>query len=747
MQIGLRHFDSQTLDWFADAVRSGSYTRHALCRELCERTDWRNGLGEPCHSAAAKALPKLTERLGLDLPEAREFPRAAAESAPANFPDLDLRCSLEDLGRVELVPAGDADDRRLWEAMIETHHPRGWARSPGGQMRYWIRGERHGVLGGIGFGSASWKLAARDRWIGWSDDARAANIRRVICNHRFLLLPSLRAKGLASLVLRMAAGRVAGDWEERYAVRPLAAYTHVGAGRSGYSYHRAGWSGVGRTSGRRGEAGSVRAIELEDGARGALCRAERRALGSLAGDHHEEGADWAEVEYGRQSHGDGRVRARIVRMGRAWMERMGADLPVIFPEKAEQKAAFRLLSNERVTMEHILEPHYEATVDRCRREPLILAIQDTTALNYDGLKATRGLVKLGGGGKGSDGLLAHAGLAATPEGRPLGLFFMDTTFREDPEKDNARWLEGLDRAGELARACPDAKVVNLCDREGDFWQMLARAASAGSALAVRASRSTRRQVRLDSGEAECLWKHVASLPAIRDAWLEIPAAGGPRRRKRRHAHLEIRAAEVELKPPARETGAEPLAVLAVSATEIDNGEDKPLHWLLLTTERPAEGQSPADHAETVLDWYRKRWVIETWFKTLKNGTRIKDRRLSDADDLSKCLAFDAITACRVADLAVLAREHPGTPATEVLPFEYIDTLYRLLVWQGHRDIRAPPPERPPDIREVVVNIGRLVGAHPTTRQPLPGAKKVWQGWERLTWSVITREAMENTKEQ
>ena len=73
----------------------------------------------------------------------------------------------------------------------------------------------HGVLGGIGFGSATWQLRARDDWIGWSVDAGAANIGRVLCNHRFLLLPGVRAYALASRVLGMATQRVADDWESR----------------------------------------------------------------------------------------------------------------------------------------------------------------------------------------------------------------------------------------------------------------------------------------------------------------------------------------------------------------------------------------------------------------------------------------------------------------------------------------------------------------------------------------------------
>ncbi len=222
MQVGLRHFDSRTLDWFAGALRSADATRHRLVHELCERTGWHNALGRPCLSATAKALPALADRSELELPPPQGVPDPAED-----VPDTRLACLLEDLGPVSLEPVGDADDRRIWEAMMATHHPLGWARPPGGQKRYWIRSHRHGTLGGTGFGLATWKLRARDEWIKWSAVARAANIGRVICGHRFLLLPGVRVYGLASRVLRMAAERIADDWEARYARRAPGRPTHT----------------------------------------------------------------------------------------------------------------------------------------------------------------------------------------------------------------------------------------------------------------------------------------------------------------------------------------------------------------------------------------------------------------------------------------------------------------------------------------------------------------------------------------
>ncbi len=97
-------------------------------------------------------------------------------------------------------------------------------------------------------------------------------------------------------------------------------------------------------------------------------------------------------------------------------------------------------------------------------------------------------------------------------------------------------------------------------------------------------------------------------------------------------------------------------------------------------------------ATSILDIYKRRWSIETWFRTLKTGTRIKSRRFDAAEDLRKCLAFDAVTACRVADLTQLARERPDTPAATVVPQEDIELLHTMLRAQGHKIVPTPSGE-------------------------------------------------------
>ncbi len=179
--IGMRQISAETVEWFVPACKGGGLTRSALARELCERENWFGGAGRPCLASARKLLPRLAEETGVRLPEAESTALEPHACPASDFPDSSVSCPLRDLGALSLDPVTEAADRRRWEAMVETHHPQGWRRPPGGQVRYWVRSERHGVLGGIGFAASGMQLGPRDAVIGWSSDARVANIGKVVC--------------------------------------------------------------------------------------------------------------------------------------------------------------------------------------------------------------------------------------------------------------------------------------------------------------------------------------------------------------------------------------------------------------------------------------------------------------------------------------------------------------------------------------------------------------------------------------
>ncbi|MCP4967706.1 MAG: DUF4338 domain-containing protein [bacterium] len=151
---------------------------------------------------------------------------------------------------LRLSPVTDKGASRLWNGLIDRYHYLGYTPLPGAQVRYLIESDQ-GLLGALGFGAAAWKVASRDRWIGWDRAGREAHLGRVLNNARFLLLPWIRVKNLASKVLSLSALQVAEDFAARYGERPVLLETFVEIPRfAGTCYRAANWRYLGETAGR-----------------------------------------------------------------------------------------------------------------------------------------------------------------------------------------------------------------------------------------------------------------------------------------------------------------------------------------------------------------------------------------------------------------------------------------------------------------------------------------------------------------
>ncbi len=739
--------------WLKGAIKAGGMTRHALARGLCEHEDWRNARGGLCTSSAGKALPGLARALGVSLPAARMFSATSGPGEPdgGHVPSVEVSCPLRELGPVTLRVVGKADAGR-WRAMMERHHPRGCPQAPGAVLNYWIVSGRYGCIGGIGFRAASWHVKPRDEWIGWSNAAKAANLGLLVNNHRFLILPGVAVPYLASHVLGKAGRCLPDDWQARHGCRPQAVYTYVDDTRAGSCYRAANWRFAGMTAARArsGEAKPQCRIfmrSLERGWRRRMAEAPRRPIGALADSWVDEGDGTGDNEFAYSTHCDGRVRRRLRRVGDAWIRNAGGTIPEMFPNAADQTAVYRLLSNPDVTMRHVLESHIEAAVRRCRAHRRILAVQDTTMLNYSGLAGSaEGLAPLGGGGKGSAGIAAHAMLAFVPGGRPLGVLSIDADFRGNAGSDRTeslRWLDGFGVCGELAAACPDAETICVGDREMDIWEIHREAARTGRRVVLRACRSKKRRVLTETGEPRNLFSFMAEQPELGRMTIELDAAGGKRKRASRKVELSVQASRVTALPPkaAGEGGA--LEMLAVRASETDPEDpEKALDWVILSS----AGDATPETAYDVLSIYRDRQSIERWFDTLKRGTCISDRKLNTADDLRTCLAFDAVAAWRVHELSRLAREAPDTPAAEIVRPVEIQALDLILTACRMPCVgdRASAARGPPTVYDYVLAMGRIVGFRPSKRQPLPGPLKCFKGDDRIQFTVALIENAQST---
>jgi hypothetical protein len=359
------------------------------------------------------ALLKLSGRGLIELPAAQDvsFARCAPAAQAALASWLTIQAPLEQLGRVWLVPVdgGQAELSRTWWAMMQEHHPLGGGPLCGAQMRYLIACEA-GVLGGLSFSAAAWRLAPRDAWIGWDDAARRAGLSKVVANSRFLILPSVQVPNLASHVLALALKGLSADWQARYGIAPVLVETFVDSTRyRGTCYRAANWIHLGQTQGR-GRQDSTHA------ARGtskdiwvyALHVGWQRILQGVAGTAPAPNTrppsavplDWAEQEFGGCTLPDARLQRRLLTMARDFYARPTASLTQACSSRAKTKAAYRFLDHEQTTMDTLLQPHYRSTQARIRGESIVLAVQDTSSLNYTTHVATQGLGPIGSTAEG-----------------------------------------------------------------------------------------------------------------------------------------------------------------------------------------------------------------------------------------------------------------------------------------------------------------------------------------------------------
>ena len=249
-------FGRRGLEVIRDEIaRAPQANRAEIARRVCRALGWFNDAGRPKAMGARVVLLRLARAGFVELPPPRHhngngswrWQRRA--ELPIGLPRIGGR--VEQITELTLELVSDAGASRLWNALMAHHHYLGYTPLVGAQLRYLIRSPLHGVLGCFGFGAAAWKVAARDHWIGWDRERRERNLARVLNNARFLILPEVRVKNLASHTLALAARRVVNDFEWRYAIRPLLLETFVERARHrGTCYRAANWHWVGTTQGR-----------------------------------------------------------------------------------------------------------------------------------------------------------------------------------------------------------------------------------------------------------------------------------------------------------------------------------------------------------------------------------------------------------------------------------------------------------------------------------------------------------------
>jgi hypothetical protein len=730
MYVCGQYFSQSIVDRIQETVRrEPSISRLDLSRRVCEWLNWRSPSGRLQDMGCRKALAQLNQRGVLDLP-LREKPYGFEHPAVNPLePDIaEISCTLRELGEVSVYPVTSrySKESKIWFALLDRYHYLGSGPLCGAQMRYAVKSSTQGYLGALAFSSASWALKARDDYIGWTEGARRANLHRLVSNDRFLILPTVRVKHLASHVLSLALSRLPEDWEQRYQIRPMMVETFVDPDRfAGTCYKAANWTDVGNTAGRRdGRAKKIFLYPLDRRWRKVLCT--EPPIGLAERPRPEAPEHWAEEEFGTVRLYDDRLKQRLYKIAQDFYKDLQANIPEACGSKARTMGAYRFFQNPKVTMDVVLTAHTEATIERIKEHRVVLVPQDTTTLDYSTHPMTEGLGPTNNKDDHAIGLLLHDTLAFTEGGTPLGILDAQCWARDPQEKgkkyrrkelpidqkESMKWLRSFRKAAQVQKLCPETMLVVMGDRESDIYELFLETSKEpdGPKLLVRAEKTRNRKV-----DQEFLWDFMAKQKVAGSLKIHIPRRGS---RKARDAWVKVRFAKVALTPPKHCGSAPDITVWAVYVTERANKTfDEPIEWMLLTT---VEVKS-FEGAQKRVEWYSGRWGIEVYHRTLKSGCRIEDRQLETADRLETCLGVDMVVAWRIYYLTMLGRETPELPCT---------VFFKDIEWKAlccYVNKTPVPPERPPSISKVALMIAALGGHLGRKGDGFPGTQTLWRG--------------------
>ena len=230
-------------------------SRRALSAELSRAWGWVQPNGQPRDMLCRSLMLALARAGHVELPPVRRRPpnplARRARPAPVEIDRTPVRGSLGDLGRLDFRQVRRTGEERLFNSLIEQHHYLGYTQPVGEHLKYLVCAGGGRPLACFAWSSAPRHLGPRDRYIGWSPEARRRNIRLVAYNPRFLILPWVEVRHLASHLLGQMMRRLSADWERLYGHSIHFAETFVEPARyRGTCYRAANWVVLGRTTGR-----------------------------------------------------------------------------------------------------------------------------------------------------------------------------------------------------------------------------------------------------------------------------------------------------------------------------------------------------------------------------------------------------------------------------------------------------------------------------------------------------------------
>ena len=445
-----------------------------------------------------------------------------------------------------------------------------------------------------------------------------------------------------------------------------------------------------------------------------------------------------EEEFAGLDCNSSRLEKRFVRTMETLSKQPDKSIWFCSENRAEAKAIYRMLGNENLNREEVLRAHREATVRRMVQQGgIILAVQDTTHLDYNTHKKTEGI---GYSSNTTLGVNIHTCIAVTTEGLVLGLLDQLSYNREQAkddtlsgnkkqnraleEKESFRWVKSLETS--TASLPEGVKVLTVCDREGDMYELLDAAESGGHLFLIRVNHNRitgdNRKVRDAIRKKRRMGKVEVTIP--RDSRKNL---------KERDAVLQIRHDYFEIKRPEKLDKNKALkdfvGVWVIHAKEENPPEGaEPIEWFLMTNE-PVE---TVDAAYEQVFYYTQRWKIERFHYVLKSGCGVEKLQERSMAKTTLLVLMYSVVAVMIMNMTYIARIHPEKSCAAF--FE--EDEWKVLYCAANKTEKVP--RKPYSIQEAVAYLGWLGGPKRAPSDGPPGVKTVWLGLSTLNTLLAYR---------
>jgi hypothetical protein len=463
-------------------------------------------------------------------------------------------------------------------------------------------------------------------------------------------------------------------------------------------------------------------------------------------------APWVMEEMKDAALGDKRLNERLQVILSQLAAHPTASIPAACGGNAEMTAAYRFFDNDKVDFDGVLRPHLECTRTRIAAQPVVLLVPDTTEIDVTRPQQhVQGAGPLDGGAR--RGVFLHLMHAFTPDGTPLGAVQAIPWARDSHRptssaqtrgqraatpieaKESFRWLLSMRQARAEADRCPGTQSVSVADSEADIFEVLAEGMEAPRTAdwIVRCCQDRALVDDLEETGAalDYLREEVLAAPVLdrqtievrgREAKVACEDRSRRQPRKSRAAIVEVRAARVTLRAPQRKAGQLPdVTVHAVLVREVDPpADDVAVEWLLVTS-LPIDTM---DQVQLIVHYYGTRWMVEVFFRVLKSGCRVEQRRFEQTDRLLPCVAVYLVVAWRTLYVCRLGRSCPEISCEAVFEPAEWQSVYQVVR-------REAPPKQPPKLQEMVRLVAQLGGYVNRKRDDEPGPQTVWLGLQRL----------------